>query len=369
MAQASSIAPPPPTRSPCPSGYTSWYSSCYRLVEEPASWEKARAACRDQGGDLASIDMSYDQAFIAGAVLQGKTDAWIGLRREEDGSYSWSDGWPVFFTQWGPGEPSTVAGEGCVSMHASARFHGTWNDTGCEQAKAYICKITSEKPPPTPSPGDGKCLPFWVPYGRHCYAVYDGQQGYSWPDARHFCQSLRTDLASVHSRAEQEFLRTLNYTANHHVWIGLTRDRNFGWGWTDKTPLGFLNWAPGEPNAAFHPGDVAEESCVEMYADGRWNDNNCLQKRGFICRHRQYYTTDDGKNPIFPTDAPGTNGGLVAGAVIGAFLCAGLIAGLLYFAFRGRGYKLSGLSLPTRAGANIEVPAFSNPNFPGQSDT
>ncbi|KAM9735159.1 uncharacterized protein ACNS7B_014489 [Menidia menidia] len=106
-----------------------------------------------------------------------------------------------------------------------------------------------------------------------------------------------------------------------------------------------------------------------MYADGRWNDNNCLQKRGFICRHRQYYTTDDGKNPIFPTDAPGTNGGLVAGAVIGAFLCAGLIAGLLYFAFRGRGYKLSGLSLPTRAGAKIEVPAFSNPNFPGQSDT
>ena len=60
-----------------------------------------------------------------------------------------------------------------------------------------------------------------------------------------------------------------------------------GWGWTDKTSLGFLNWAPSEPNMAFHPGDVAEENCVEMYGDGRWNDNNCLQKRGFACRHRQ----------------------------------------------------------------------------------
>ncbi len=60
-----------------------------------------------------------------------------------------------------------------------------------------------------------------------------------------------------------------------------------GWGWTDKTSLGFLNWAPGEPNAAFHPGEVGEESCVEMYHDGHWNDNNCLQKRGFACRHRQ----------------------------------------------------------------------------------
>lgn len=60
-----------------------------------------------------------------------------------------------------------------------------------------------------------------------------------------------------------------------------------GWAWTDRTSLGFLNWAPNEPNAAFHPGDVAEESCVEMYQDGRWNDNDCLQKRGFACRHRQ----------------------------------------------------------------------------------
>ncbi len=33
------------------------------------------------GGNLASVDMSYDQAFISAAVQQGKTDAWIGLRR------------------------------------------------------------------------------------------------------------------------------------------------------------------------------------------------------------------------------------------------------------------------------------------------
>lgn len=37
-----------------------------------------------EGGNLASVDMSYDQAFISGAVQQGKTDAWIGLRRMVD---------------------------------------------------------------------------------------------------------------------------------------------------------------------------------------------------------------------------------------------------------------------------------------------
>lgn len=78
---ASSIDPPPPTTSPCPSGYISWYHNCYKLVEQPATWDAAQADCRQQGGNLASIDMSYDQAFVAGVVLKGQ-DAWIGLRRK-----------------------------------------------------------------------------------------------------------------------------------------------------------------------------------------------------------------------------------------------------------------------------------------------
>uniref|UniRef100_A0A3B5KQG0 C-type lectin domain-containing protein n=1 Tax=Xiphophorus couchianus TaxID=32473 RepID=A0A3B5KQG0_9TELE len=111
--------------------------------------------------------------------------------------------------------------------------------------------------------------------------------GFSWNDARHYCQSVRTELTSIHSRAEIEFIRNLNFTKKHNIWIGLTRDRNCELSSTYKTSLGFVNWAQGEPNSAFHPGDIAEENCVEMYLDGHWNDNNCLQKRGFACRHRQ----------------------------------------------------------------------------------
>lgn len=79
---ASDIKPPPPTETSCPEGYISWYLNCYKLVEVPATWYEAQAACESEGGNLASIDMSYDQVFVAGAVLQGKSDAWIGLRRK-----------------------------------------------------------------------------------------------------------------------------------------------------------------------------------------------------------------------------------------------------------------------------------------------
>uniref|UniRef100_A0A672J831 C-type lectin domain-containing protein n=1 Tax=Salarias fasciatus TaxID=181472 RepID=A0A672J831_SALFA len=112
---------------------------------------------------------------------------------------------------------------------------------------------------------DGQCVFGFVPYGRHCYYTYDGEKGFSWPEAQHSCQQAHAELASFHSRAEVEFIVSLNRTKYHHLWIGLTRDRNFGWGWTDKTA----------------------EKCVEMYHDGLWNDNNCLEKRGFVCRHRQ----------------------------------------------------------------------------------
>lgn len=50
-------------------------------MEQPATWDAAQAACVQEGGNLASIDMSYDQAFLRGVVLNGM-DTWIGLRRK-----------------------------------------------------------------------------------------------------------------------------------------------------------------------------------------------------------------------------------------------------------------------------------------------
>lgn len=53
-----------------------------------------------------------------------------------------------------------------------------------------------------------------------------------------------------------------------------------------------------------------------------------------------------------------TDGGVIAGAVIAAILISVLIAGLLYYIFRVRGYKLSGLSLPTKTTNHIDVVSY-----------
>ncbi|KAM9307183.1 uncharacterized protein KZ484_000545 [Pholidichthys leucotaenia] len=162
-----------------------------------------------------------------------------------------------------------------------------------------------------------------------------------------------------------EFLRNLNYSQEHNLWIGLTRDSNYGWAWTDNTAVGYLNWAPGEPNAAFHPGEIGEEMCVEMYPDGRWNDNNCLQKRGFACRHRQHYTTDEDKNP---GDDSGLSTGTIVGIIAAVIICI-CIVGAVVYVLRVRGYKISSVNFPTRTTSNVDVTGLSNPNFAGELDT
>lgn len=53
-----------------------------------------------------------------------------------------------------------------------------------------------------------------------------------------------------------------------------------------------------------------------------------------------------------------TDGGVIAGAIIAAVLVFTLVAGLLYYLLGVRGYKLSGLSLPTRAANRVDVVSY-----------
>uniref|UniRef100_A0A3B4V0R4 C-type lectin domain-containing protein n=1 Tax=Seriola dumerili TaxID=41447 RepID=A0A3B4V0R4_SERDU len=124
---------------------------------------------------------------------------------------------------------------------------------------------------------DSHCDPGYLLYGDFCYH-FETESVKNWQDAEAHCNSEQGHLASFHSQEELSFL------TGDSKWIGLKHNpTEGGYSWSDGTPLSHTNWGPGEPNN--HEG---REECVEMmYGDGRWNDNNCLQKRGFACRHRQ----------------------------------------------------------------------------------
>uniref|UniRef100_A0A669EUJ0 C-type lectin domain-containing protein n=1 Tax=Oreochromis niloticus TaxID=8128 RepID=A0A669EUJ0_ORENI len=129
--------------------------------------------------------------------------------------------------------------------------------------------------------------PDWFEFGDFCYKPFGDKK--TWHDAQSSCRALGAELVSILSMTEQSWLEGYLYMGmdlhlfsvkNMNLWIETHCFHKA------ITSVSFLNWAPNEPNAAFHPGNMAE-NCVEMYKDGRWNDNNCLEKKSFACRHPQ----------------------------------------------------------------------------------
>ena len=55
-----------------------------------------------------------------------------------EAGYAWSDGSPVTFLNWHPGEPNNANNvENCAEMYPG---NGQWNDIRCTDFNGYICK-------------------------------------------------------------------------------------------------------------------------------------------------------------------------------------------------------------------------------------
>ena len=55
---------------------------------------------------------------------------------------------------------------------------------------------------------------------------------------------------------------------------------------TSKTPLGYKNWVPGNPNNAYN----GNENCMEIL-QGKWNDAECKDLKQYICEMEAEYVT------------------------------------------------------------------------------
>ena len=120
--------------------------SRYSFHSSPKSWHAAREDCQSRGGDLASIHSEAEnrEAF----ALTGGRDTWLGLNGEEDEhNYVWSDGTPMDYHGWAPGEPNNYGGDEDCGGYWSGGNNGRWYDmfggAGCSGELAYICNTAA----------------------------------------------------------------------------------------------------------------------------------------------------------------------------------------------------------------------------------
>ena len=89
---------------------------------------------------MVSIHSSRENALVGGLISQG---SWIGGKRVCQGcdEWTWTDGTPWDFVNWGSGEPDNKLGKENISGMAGANHNNRWFDDGAQvgERKRFIC--------------------------------------------------------------------------------------------------------------------------------------------------------------------------------------------------------------------------------------
>jgi hypothetical protein len=115
--------------------------------------------------------------------------------------------------------------------------------------------------------------------------VYFSCPAATWTQAREHCASAGLALARIGDMAENDALRAALGSGTH--WIGLNdRDTEGSFVWTDASAPSFTSWAASDPDGG------AAQDCVELSADGSWNDRSCDDSVPFVCELSGKLTDD-----------------------------------------------------------------------------
>lgn len=113
----------------------------FHLCNLPLPWNEALAFCQAKGLTLARMDRAEQaKALRDAASKHNKERWWIGLSdHSEEGTFRWTDGSPVEWTNWAKREPDN---DGCNQDCAALkeRGKGKWHDTHCGQHRPFICR-------------------------------------------------------------------------------------------------------------------------------------------------------------------------------------------------------------------------------------
>ncbi|XP_043224235.1 macrophage mannose receptor 1-like isoform X1 [Amphibalanus amphitrite] len=289
------LAPPeqPAPRSSCPDSWQPYgVDRCLRLVNRNMSWTEARQWCRDQadGGDLISVPNAVYQAFLTSAVRGSKANLWISLSYDEvdhQRFLTWTDETPVNYTNWAPGQPSTLCDTcpktcGVIDGRRTTSA-ATWSDVDCSMRYGAVCQR-----PATPNNSLVITQTFcnntnsYVATGGSCYKVSHDSK--TWHDATDVCQADGGALAYVGDLFDNaELVKLLFRHSTDVYWLGLSDTARHGMmEWTSPWPpvATFVNW---DPDYSRKP---TRDSCAAFVpTSGRWQHRDCaLERHPFVCQ-------------------------------------------------------------------------------------
>ncbi|XP_063755835.1 macrophage mannose receptor 1-like [Eleginops maclovinus] len=222
----------------------------YHYVSELKTWADAQSYCRENFNDLATINNQEENDKLMSVSQSTGRYVWIGLYDNFE-AWKWALGDTDFnneFSNWATKNPNVKhAPESCTLMGKT----GFWNDIQCHYKRHAVCYY---------EPGPTKYILVETPM--------------NWDDARTFCRSKYTDLASVRNMNESQQISSL---LSEDTWIGLHRKT---WPyWSDKSPNIFDKLT----NLVFE--SRTQQYCASVSTtSGNWHDIDCETNRHFFCQ-------------------------------------------------------------------------------------
>jgi hypothetical protein len=124
--------------------------STYQLTSSPVTWLQAESEAVAVGGHLVTINDASEQELLM-QLFGSVEDYWIGFTDQAvEGTWVWSSGEPVTYTNWALGEPNNSNDEDFAVMNWTPTAQvGNWNDlpnSGFSFASRGIIEIPVPEP-------------------------------------------------------------------------------------------------------------------------------------------------------------------------------------------------------------------------------
>ena len=149
---------------------------------------------------------------------------------------------------------------------------------------------------------------WYHPAGQWKFEYFSDTLRYTYADATQFCADRNSEVATVQSEQDMEYMLHTMKNNRHGFWGGAVRDDTalgvtgpgYGFSWADGSAITYANWAEGqsnkqkrrkklhEPNSGRNRVGKWDESCLVVgFNNGNptwWNDASCELKRRVVCK-------------------------------------------------------------------------------------
>ena len=131
----------PVSNAQIPADAVEWNGHFYKVIPLKGTHQAALNYCAENGGHLARIESKDEQAFIERLLSGSNESYWIDGRDEaREGRWMFSNGTPMSYFNWHPGEPNNNQGIEDFLMVYASRSKNVWNDADGASSNPLICE-------------------------------------------------------------------------------------------------------------------------------------------------------------------------------------------------------------------------------------